>query len=462
MELTRTLKKGTQRVELTLSIGKGDDPRDALHEFCNKLQRQLKAGFTVTPIRDPVAAAKPLLAMKDIGLETLLEAFPPEEREAIVERQVAAAEKAGRVIGIDRSGYAGADVFAKCPSRTLLHHLLEGMLAEKIHYKYDTGSLNGDLTFYATAISNAARDPARAGWIAEEIEQAIGKAEPVLRKWLQARAGKFRSQKKVTAQLATGAKAGEKAEDELLEAIGKAPDDDAPRLVWADWLLEHGIKWGEVVQRQCELERMKAGSPGWKEKYDASWKMQTSTISKFLAPIRPFLAEYSVERGLIDRLTVSMDKLLKPGAAAAIVLRAPAAYLKVQGLKPDQAAAIAKLPRGRFRALDIAGRMPAAALEALLRSPLLDGLGEVTLRGVDAKTVGALAAMPASVKDVCLWDCPVAGAAIDALAKSPAGKKLVELALPGKSSLDAAAVDKLKSLPALSAQARAELKPKKA
>ena len=42
----------------------------------------------------------------------------------------------------------------------------------------------------------------------------------------------------------------------LLAAIRQAPDDDAPRLVYADWLDEHGqTEWAEFIRIQCELAR---------------------------------------------------------------------------------------------------------------------------------------------------------------------------------------------------------------
>jgi uncharacterized protein (TIGR02996 family) len=40
---------------------------------------------------------------------------------------------------------------------------------------------------------------------------------------------------------------------ELLRAVLAAPDDDAPRLVYADWLSERGDPRGELIQTQCIL-----------------------------------------------------------------------------------------------------------------------------------------------------------------------------------------------------------------
>jgi uncharacterized protein (TIGR02996 family) len=50
-------------------------------------------------------------------------------------------------------------------------------------------------------------------------------------------------------------------EADLIAAILAAPDDDAPRLVYADWLLERGDPRGELIVVQCELARTSWTSP---------------------------------------------------------------------------------------------------------------------------------------------------------------------------------------------------------
>jgi uncharacterized protein (TIGR02996 family) len=41
--------------------------------------------------------------------------------------------------------------------------------------------------------------------------------------------------------------------DALIDAIVAAPDDDTPRLVYADWLIERGDALGELIALQCRL-----------------------------------------------------------------------------------------------------------------------------------------------------------------------------------------------------------------
>jgi uncharacterized protein (TIGR02996 family) len=47
----------------------------------------------------------------------------------------------------------------------------------------------------------------------------------------------------------------------LLQAIREQPDDDAPREVYADWLLEQGDVRGEFIRIQCELARSQWDGP---------------------------------------------------------------------------------------------------------------------------------------------------------------------------------------------------------
>jgi uncharacterized protein (TIGR02996 family) len=45
-------------------------------------------------------------------------------------------------------------------------------------------------------------------------------------------------------------------EEHFLQAILAAPDDDTPRLVYADWLDERGDPRGEFIRLQCELAKL--------------------------------------------------------------------------------------------------------------------------------------------------------------------------------------------------------------
>src|SRR5262245_28522095 len=49
----------------------------------------------------------------------------------------------------------------------------------------------------------------------------------------------------------------------LLRAVIENPDDDAPRLVYADWLDEHGdAAWAEFIRLQIAAAREPCANPG--------------------------------------------------------------------------------------------------------------------------------------------------------------------------------------------------------
>src|SRR4051812_30016128 len=60
--------------------------------------------------------------------------------------------------------------------------------------------------------------------------------------------------------------------DALYRAILDAPDDNAPRLVWSDWLDEHGDPdRAAFVRDQCEWARLVPGHPRYAELLE-SWQ----------------------------------------------------------------------------------------------------------------------------------------------------------------------------------------------
>ena len=50
-------------------------------------------------------------------------------------------------------------------------------------------------------------------------------------------------------------------DDAFLQAIIECPDDDAPRLIYADWLDERGDPRGEFIRVQCALAGMDEYDP---------------------------------------------------------------------------------------------------------------------------------------------------------------------------------------------------------
>src|SRR5437764_6172383 len=95
-------------------------------------------------------------------------------------------------------------------------------------------------------------------------------------------------------------------DDAFLRAILAHPDDDLPRLVYADWLDERGDPKGEFIRLQCELERLAPNDPGRKRLESREAALWAAHQSKWEAPLRRLGAEYiRFHRGLPQRVAMS-------------------------------------------------------------------------------------------------------------------------------------------------------------
>ena len=78
---------------------------------------------------------------------------------------------------------------------------------------------------------------------------------------------------------------------DLLQAILEQPDDDAPRLVFADWLEEHGEPVrAEFIRRQCQLANV--------PEYDALWQQTYHRERQWLSGHKMNLPEPALPEGL--------------------------------------------------------------------------------------------------------------------------------------------------------------------
>jgi uncharacterized protein (TIGR02996 family) len=106
--------------------------------------------------------------------------------------------------------------------------------------------------------------------------------------------------------MAASKKAAERSWD-LLAAIVAAPDDDAPRMIYADWLSEQGDPRGEFIALQLAAAKLP-----WKdwakrdELEDAAGKLQAKHRKTWKAE----LDEPVYRRGFVERVKVTAEALL--------------------------------------------------------------------------------------------------------------------------------------------------------
>jgi uncharacterized protein (TIGR02996 family) len=180
--------------------------------------------------------------------------------------------------------------------------------------------------------------------------------------------------------------AGEVSDEQaLLEAIRAAPDDDAPRLVYADLLTSRGDPRGEFIALQCRLAAspddearrklriaenalLKAHGQQWAASLVAVTPPRTAFGVGFQVPVK-----YEFRRGFIETMTLPLEALevLEPLFEAAPLLRA---------LRFDATAFV----------LDPENLPAPPSLSGRLTSPLLARLRELELRLPGAGNAAAL------------------------------------------------------------------------
>ena len=101
--------------------------------------------------------------------------------------------------------------------------------------------------------------------------------------------------------------------EDFLAAILEAPDDDAPRLVYADWLDEHGQpERAEFIRVQCELARR--DDPALRRR---EAELLAAHHDAFAGPLLAPGFRFRFSRGFIDGFGHTGVFLTAPGQAAA-------------------------------------------------------------------------------------------------------------------------------------------------
>jgi uncharacterized protein (TIGR02996 family) len=135
----------------------------------------------------------------------------------------------------------------------------------------------------------------------------------------------------------------------LFAAIAAAPLADAPRLTYADWLVQHSLGWGEYIQVSCEAFQVDPSSRRGQALQKRLRGLERRHAKAFLAPIRPFLKSWRFSRGMLG--TVVTDAQLFLEAADAIADRAPGSRLYLRNVSRQHLAALAHAPLDRFSAV---------------------------------------------------------------------------------------------------------------
>jgi uncharacterized protein (TIGR02996 family) len=96
----------------------------------------------------------------------------------------------------------------------------------------------------------------------------------------------------------------------LLQAILADPEDDAPRLVYADWLEERGDPRGEFIRLQVQFaDPALKGPRRWRLRAQAH-RLLTKHEQAWLGPLHGLARRWEFRRGFADFVEMEADKFL--------------------------------------------------------------------------------------------------------------------------------------------------------
>jgi uncharacterized protein (TIGR02996 family) len=168
----------------------------------------------------------------------------------------------------------------------------------------------------------------------------------------------------------------------FLDAILETPDDDAHRLVYADWLDDHGdAERAEFIRAQVELARGVEDEPRRDSLRRRERELLLANELRWLGPLGSVLRRAAFVRGLVERVTVRADRLKE---AVAHFRLAPIRHLILLDVKEmAEAAALPELRR--ITTLDLRGddtSLTVDGLREIAGSPHLAGVTRLVLRQI--------------------------------------------------------------------------------
>jgi uncharacterized protein (TIGR02996 family) len=103
-------------------------------------------------------------------------------------------------------------------------------------------------------------------------------------------------------------------DDALLRAVLADPDDDAPRLIYADWLDEHGdCDRAEFIRVQCALARGPRDDPRNPQLRQRERELLVTNRARWGAPLDGVALSWTFRRGFVEEVEVAAMVFLRRG-----------------------------------------------------------------------------------------------------------------------------------------------------
>lgn len=229
-------------------------------------------------------------------------------------------------------------------------------------------------------------------------------------------------------------------EQAFLAAIIEAPDDDTPRLIYADWLEEQGDERAELIRVQCERARTDDRDPRCVELEYRERRLLAKYRNVWAKPLRPWSRNTEFERGLVERVALPAETWINDGPQ--VLSAAPVRHVKLTRVK-DRAGALAQCPHlAPLKSLGLRdGQLGLARLRTFLASPWIRRLEalDVSFNGLGASAMREIAGCDTlgSLKRLGVDHCGLSGAGLDVLLTSDLVHDLEELHLRSNELSDA-------------------------
>src|SRR5215216_3334791 len=119
------------------------------------------------------------------------------------------------------------------------------------------------------------------------------------------------------------------ADAAFLAAIRDRPDDDLPRLVYADYLDERGDPRGEFIRLQVERPTLAADDPRRFELLAREQELVRAHEEEWLGPLAEIVSSHEFRRGFISRVLIMTEAFVAD--AETLFAWAPIHEVKLRG-----------------------------------------------------------------------------------------------------------------------------------
>jgi uncharacterized protein (TIGR02996 family) len=162
----------------------------------------------------------------------------------------------------------------------------------------------------------------------------------------------------------------------FLRAIIEAPDDDTPRLIYADWLDEHGDEArAEFIRVQCSLEGMPADDRRRPKLQRREKELLAQYGWAWAEELGDEVSEWAFRRGFVERVEMRLEMPCEK--ILGVLQKAPIRHIRDTSQFCDLSSVVAALPHlQRLTGLEFWGlyAIDDALLAKILKSPHLANL----------------------------------------------------------------------------------------